>query len=58
MSWEGSTWEIPFYEESLAVAIVEEDVLASVAARGQMIQRATVFDAQRLGHGATLEEDR
>jgi hypothetical protein len=46
------------YEESLAVAIVEEDVLASVAARGEMIHRARVFEAQRLGHGATLGEDR
>jgi hypothetical protein len=34
--------------------IVEKDVLAAVAARGQMIERAGVFDAQRTCHDAKI----
>jgi hypothetical protein len=41
-------------EEIFAIRVVEVDVLAAIAARRQVIQRAGEFDAQRSGHARSL----
>ena len=41
----------PQRQESGAVAVVQEDSLAPVAAAGGLVQRVRELDAQRAGHG-------
>ena len=43
-------------EEPATVAVVEDDVLAGVAARHDVVDGAFEFDAESSGHGSKLTE--
>jgi hypothetical protein len=56
LGWEGAKGETrrrsPHQRQELgAVAVVQEDGLAPIAAAGDVVQRVRELDAQRAGHG-------
>ena len=44
------------FEEILAIHIIEENILAAVAAAHDVINRAWIFNAKLAGHGRSLQE--